>query len=698
MRVRDISGLTEENVRRVKVANAPFNPITGDGSVGKRTLLWISDFRLKVQYIPDSMLDVPLVKYLKEYGSFEAVYRAKFPDREYTQDIREKLIDKFIRIRIKHDFPFWAAYLAWIKAKGGGEDVRFRLNRPQRRLVERLERRRLAGKPIRIILLKARQWGGSTVIQMYMAWLQLVHDVGLNSLIVGHVSATSIEVEDMFSRMLKKYPTRLLYPQGASFKEGEPTFTSVFGAPNIHRIPQRNCKIKLGTAENPESARGGDYNLVHCTEVGVWKKTDGKSPEDIIQAATSGIPLAAHTMIVYESTAKGTGNWFHMEYTAAKEGRSQFEAVFVPWYEIEMYSLPLQETPEEFAKWLWENRENRNAATDREEPGCYYWYLWECGATFEAINWYREERRKYHDHGQMASEYPSDDVEAFVHSGSMVFDRYNVEKFRPACRAPKAVGDVYADGDEGKDALANVRFAEDRQGELWIWQHPESLGSLERCKDRYLAVVDVGGRAHTSDWSVIVIFDRYWMMEGQRPSVVAQWYGHIDMDRLAWKSAQIASYYDNALLVIESNTLETKDRDRIVDGDQSLYILNQIKEFYPNLYARKQSPEDIAEHVPVKYGFHTNIATKPMVISTLVKVVREHLYTERDSRCLDEYICYERKQNGSFGAIQGKHDDLLMTRAIGMHICFNEMDMPRIVRIGEGKATRHRKAVSAATI
>lgn len=697
MRVRDISGLMEENVQRVKAANAPFNPITGEGSVGKRTRLEISDFRLKVQYIPDSMLDVPLVKYLMEYGSFEAVYRAKFPDREYTPDIRAKLIDKFIRIRIKHDFPFWAAYLAWIKAKGGGEDVRFRLNRPQRRLVERLERLRLAGRPIRIILLKARQWGGSTVIQMYMAWLQLVHDVGLNSLIVGHVSATSIEVEDMFSRMLKKYPTRLLYPQGASFKEGEPTFTSVFGAPNIHRIPQRNCKIKLGTAENPESARGGDYNLVHCTEVGVWKKTDGKSPEDIIQAATSGIPLAAHTMIVYESTAKGTGNWFHMEYTAAKEGRSQFEAVFVPWYEIEMYSLPLQETPEEFARWLWENRENRNAATDREEPGCYYWYLWECGATFEAINWYREERRKYHDHGQMASEYPSDDVEAFVHSGSMVFDRYNVEKFRPACRAPKVVGDVYADGDEGKDALTNVRFAEDRQGELWIWQHPESLGSLERCKDRYLAVVDVGGRAHTSDWSVIVIFDRYWMMEGQRPSVVAQWYGHIDMDRLAWKSAQIASYYDNALLVIESNTLETKDRDRIVDGDQSLYILNQIKEFYPNLYARKQSPEDIAEHVPVKYGFHTNIATKPMVISTLVKVVREHLYTERDSRCLDEYICYERKQNGSFGAIQGKHDDLLMTRAIGMHICFNEMDMPRIVRIGEGKA-KHKKAVSAATI
>ena len=49
---------------------------------------------------------------------------------------------------------------------------------------------------------------------------------------------------------------------------------------------------------------------------------------------------------------------------------------------------------------------------------------------------------------------------------------------------------------------------------------------------------------------------------------------------------------------------------------------------------------------------------------------------ERDRDCLDEYLVYERRQNGSFGAIPGHHDDLLMTRAIGLYICFNEMDPP----------------------
>ena len=107
-----------------------------------------------------------------------------------------------------------------------------------------------------------------------------------------------------------------------------------------------------------------------------------------------------------------------------------------------------------------------------------------------------------------------------------------------------------------------------------------------------------------------------------------------------------------------------------------MFILNQIKNVYDNLYARKQSEDDIRNKKPVKYGFHTNTATKPMIISTLIKVVRENLYVERDERCLDEYLTYEKEQNGAYNAILGKHDDLLMTRAIGLHICFYEMDLP----------------------
>ena len=690
-----VKNILAENARRLAVINAPFNPYTGEGAVGERTKVVIKDFPIPVQWLPNEMLEYPLVKKLIKYGSLQE-FLEKELKVENTEEDRLKTIDAFVRIRIKEDFCFWAATYVYIKNKGGGEDVLFVLTRPQRRFVRKLEKLRRAGKPIRLVLLKARQWGGSTTSQLYMAWLQLVHQTGLNSLIIAHQGTASDEIKDMFDRMIKAYPVELLHDIGEAYNENEPKLVGVGKSGAIHRVPQRNCKIKLGTAERPDSCRGGDYNLVHCSEVGIWKKTDGKRPEDIVRSACSGILLKPYTMIVYESTANGTGNFFQREYDAAKKKQSQFEAMFISWFDIDQYSAPIEDI-EAFANWLYLNRNNDNANSNREESGKYLWWLWERGATLEAINWYIQERSKYTDHGQMASEYPSDDVEAFVHSGARVFDKYKVELLRPMCKPPRYIGDVYGDGDEGEDALLNLRFAEDHQGQFWIWALPEIDDDIE-ITDRYLVVVDIGGRSKDADWSVITVIDRLFMMDGGLPSIVAQWYGHIDMDLLAWKSVQIAAFYDEALLVIESNTAETKDKERNVDGDQSQYILNRVKGVYNNLYARKQSEDDIINKVPKKIGFHTNVATKPMVISTLVKVIRETLYVERDERCLDEYLTYE-KVGSKYGAIAGKHDDLLMTRAIGLHICYNEMELPtekkRIRNINMPRAGR---IISAATI
>ena len=696
VREKAIQEIIKENERRNAEIYAKFDPVTGYGSVGERKKIVIDDFPIHTQWVPVEMMRVPLVKQLVECGSVRA-FLTDCMEVEYNEADRLKVIEQFVRLRFRYDFPFWAATQVYIKNKDGGEDVLFRLTRPQRRFVARLERLRKAEKPIRIVLLKARQWGGSTTSQLYMAWLQLIHKVGLNSLIIAHQGTGSDEIKDMFDRMIKAYPVEMLHRLGEAYKENEPKLVGVGKSGSIYRVPQRNCKIKIGTAERPDGCRGGDYSLVHLSEVGLWKATEGKKPEDIVRSACSGVLYRPYTMIVYESTANGTGNFFQREYDAAKKGDSQFEAMFVSWFDIEKYSQPIVDI-KAFAANLYDNRENANVSSAREERGRYLWALWEKGATLEAINWYVLERAKYNDHASMASEYPSDDIEAFVHSGTMVFDKYKVEDFDKCCKEPRYVGDVYADADEGKNALKNLRFSEDKQGMLWVWELPE-VDEAEKVLNRYLTVVDVGGRSNKADWSVIVVFDRLFMADGGKPVVVAQWYGHCDIDLLAWKAAQIAAFYDNSLLVIESNTLETHDKERDVDGDQSQFILNQIKNVYPNLYARKQSEEDILAGLPTKYGFHTNVATKPMVISTLVKVIRENAYIERDRRCLDEYLVYEKKPNGSFGAVVGKHDDLLMTRAIGLHVCFYEMELPKfIMRNRLSTMARKKKAISAATI
>lgn len=679
-----------ENALRRERLNMEFNPVTGFNSIGRRVPLSLPDFILPTQYIPNDMAAEPLVEDLREAGSIAAYCSA-------SGTTAEEVADRLLRLRLLHDFPFWAATVVFIKCKGGGEDVRFILNRPQRRLVAMFEEARRAHRPVRLILLKARQWGGSTCAQLYMAWLQLQHSVGLNSLIIAHQGAGSDEIKDMFDRMISSYPPELLYsPEDPALTSGkalkEKKIMNVGKSGAIFRVPQRNCKIKIGSAERPNSCRGGDYNLVHLSEVGIWTATDGKSPEDIVRSACGGVLLAPMTMIVYESTANGTGNFFHREYLAASRGESQFKSMFVSWYEIERYTLPLsEERMIELATTLFINRESE-VSTSRTESGKYLWNLFLAGATLEAIEWYIAERAKYNDHADMAAEYPSDDVEAFAHSGARVFDRYRVERLRDNCRPPLAIGEVVAPQPDGASSISSrfsLRFEHLTSGGLKIWHFPAETPA---CTSQYLVVVDVGGRSVKADWSVIAVFDRSPMQSGAGPEVVAQWRGHCDPDILAWNAARIARFYHDALLVIESNTLETREADRNLDGDQAGYILTQIRDAYPNLYVRAGSAESLREFPGGKLGFHTNAATKPMVISTLVRAVRDELYTERCNEALDELLTYERRPNGSYGALAGSHDDILMTRAIGLHIALHEMDHPRPLPMRMREENRYRSS------
>ena len=218
----------------------------------------------------------------------------------------------------------------------------------------------------------------------------------------------------------------------------------------------------------------------------------------------------------------------------------------------------------------------------------------------------------------------------------------------------------------------------------------------EEVTDQYLVIVDVcKGHTKNADFADILVLNRQPMMDGEPPVVAAEWHGHIDMDKLAWKAMQVAAYYNNALLVIESNTLETNNTK-----GEAEYILTLIHEVYGRqLYARKQSAEDIRQGLPKKYGYHTNPLTKKVVIYNLKVVIRERLYIEREEACLDEYLTYVETENNVFEAMEGYHDDRLMTRAIGMQVCYHEMELPRIVKkINNINAGLVQVPVSAATI
>lgn len=157
----EIEKMLVENRRRLEVSGAFFEPVSGEGSPGVRRRVRVEGLEPSAMWLTEEMLADPFVAEMVGAGSLDA-YLLKSGSR-LTERSRREASERFERMRCYHDFPYWAARYAYIKKKGGGDDILFRLNPPQRRLVSILEEERVSGRPIRLIMLKARQWGGSAL-------------------------------------------------------------------------------------------------------------------------------------------------------------------------------------------------------------------------------------------------------------------------------------------------------------------------------------------------------------------------------------------------------------------------------------------------------------------------------------------------------------------------------------------------------
>lgn len=609
-----ITEIIAENKRRMAERDSAgiFDPYSGLGCSGERISVSTPLSDLDTAFVPVSMT----------------------LDPDYP---RADTATEWERLRCRHDFEFWCIRCVEIKDKLGGGFKRFRLNGPQLRVAALLEDERRAGHPLRMIMLKARQWGGSTLTQMYMAWIQSVHRRGWNSLICAHNKDTAQGIRGMYTHMLESYPQDLW--------DGDalPSFKPYERSQNVREITGRGCRVSVSSAETQDSVRGSDIAMAHLSETAFWPATPKRQPEDLIRAVCGSIASQPYSLIAMESTANGVGNFFHTEWLRAKNGESDYIPVFVPWYEIEIYRRPVGDDPEDMERLV-------GSLTDYERK------LWVRGLCLDQIAWFHVKAREYSSLSLMQAEYPTDDIEAFTTTGANVFDNNILEEFARNVH-PGRIGELSVDTSEVSKsdvALRPVyRFTECANGKLTVW-------ALPRQGQSYVVTVDIGGRSDKADWSVIAV-----MTDSDIPEVVAQWRGHIDHDLLANRAMDIGHYYNDALLVVESNTLETEGAK--TDGDGSETVLGRLRYQYMNLYTR-MSTDKMTNLTFERAGFHTNRSTKDACIDTLIAAVRDHRYIERSRLAIDEMSTYCHNPNGSFSARLGKHDDILITRAIALYV------------------------------
>lgn len=622
--------ILRENRRRNALRCASYDPVAGIGCSGPRVRVdrpaGGSDYDPPVQFVPVAMT-----------GGEGRGVAPTLSSAEWA------------KLRCRHDFEYWAATCGTIRDKETGRITPLVLNRPQRRVLSIIEEQRRADRPIRLILLKARQWGGSTLVMYYMAWIQTCVATNWNSLICAQVKDTASTIRGMYTRLIDRYPTELWQADcdiAASGVKGaeEPKLISFEGSRNTRLIPGRGCTITVGSAESQDAIRGGDYAMAHLSEVAFWRDSEQTSPEQFIRAICGSVLQRPLTLIVLESTANGAGNFFHREWLRADKGKSDKTPVFVPWHEIDIYRSELPD--DEAAERLW------NELDDYERR------LWhDRGCTLEAIAWFHSKRLEYPSLELMMAEYPTTAEEAFTYTDRAVFPVEQCERLRAGCRDPVFKGTIAGEADAGPQSLSAIRLIAEN-GNLQIWRMPELSGNPLIDFNRYIAAVDIGGRSEGSDWSVISVIDTCGGPEGDLPEVVAQWRGHDYHDRLAWTAARLAKYFCEALLVFESNSLEHEaDAD-----DPSLYILSQVQRHYRRLYMRRD------QNGSLRAGFHTNRATKSVIINHLIALVRDGRYIERSHLAINELLSYETTPSGGFEARRGCHDDILMSRAIALHV------------------------------
>ncbi len=489
--------------------------------------------------------------------------------------------------------------------------VPLKLNRAQERLLEALRKQDEAGRPMRVIVLKARQLGFSTLAEA-LIFARTANAPNVNSLIVAHREDSSANLFKM-SKLFFERLTEERRPMAKNSNARELVFENPERDPSKKAAdPGLMSRIRCNTAGGDGIGRSDTLMNVHASEFAFWRGDKAATWVGIMQA----VPAVRGSMVIVESTANGFDE-FHRLWEAAVAGESDFEPLFFPWFSNPEYRM--RATPD--TRWTAEEETLRaQYALDDEQLTWRRWCLKNnCGG----------------DERLFRQEYPSCPDEAFLTSGQSVFDNEQVARRRT--NAPQCVmrGEFEYTLCDDPTRLRDIRWTEKPDGIIRVYEPPQE-------RRPYVIGGDTAGTG--SDWFTGQVLDN---VSGAQVAVLRHQY---DEDQYARQMYCLGRWYNDALLGVETN--------------YSTYPVKMLAMMgYPKLYVR-ELPDNFAGALRQAYGFETTSRTRPVIIATLVAAFREEPSLVCDDATLREMLCFQYNAERRPEAMPGEHDDLVMALAI----------------------------------
>lgn len=578
----------------------------------------------------------------------------------------------------------------------------------QIKLSEAIERQKAAGLPVRIVLVKSRQFGGSTLVQGEMN-KRATTTARRKILTVAHRLDTAENLFGMGLTMWEHLPAEMRADMGGFNNPtrgtkimhlGEKVGGIVSGWPN--------SRISIDTAEEVDAGRGLTYTDLHLTEVAFWGQDAKKA-----KALLSAVPDRPGTSIFIESTAQGR-NWFYDRAKAAADGTSGYELVFVGWHEDpdcwRAFLTPGER--EEFvasigdpkAKFVGTDHELGVVAED--EP----WLIEQFGCTPEQLNYRRYAIIDKCD-GKIEvfrTEYPATWQEAFAGSGRQVFSVVFTQRaaaqadgwaerpvedggpqrgifvgqeprtrklsdgevevptkaiWVPEVEIPARCEWWPGDFHKPKDPLWTLWLPAEHSADEWRQMHERGeidLAAMEAGMERatrgpgqYIIAGDAAKDTYNdvptqmaeSAFNTLIGID-HWTGEQ-----VAEWRGRIDHDLVAKRAFLAGLYLNEAILSIE------------ITGGYGGVIMDRLQRmyYYRRLFTQKVLSDKKQREIS-RLGWDTNRSTKPRMEGTGQALLREGTHGIKSPVLAAELQSYQKDEKNpvKHGPGPGAFSDLLM--------------------------------------
>ena len=386
--------------------------------------------------------------------------------------------------------------------------------------------------------LKGRQQGSSTGIGAY-CFLRTICEANTNCLVITEEKGGSAaNVFGMYERYYNELPVEVerSYTRLGQFMTfGEPLHSSI-------------------RVEGEKNITSHTFQMVHCSEASFFQNL-GQTMSMLFQT----VPDNPDTFVCLETTANKFGDDFHTEWERAMEGKSDYLALFIPWFMHDEYQTPFAGSEEEarFEKQL-SQRDDHEYGHERNILDLYP------DLTLANMRWRRNSIRN-RCQGSVAEfnrQYPCSPEDAFLKTSTTIFDlNYLSKSLKEAVTQPLLRGTM-------QSAAAGLKLEPDVDGIVHLYHAPEPYAEYVMGSDH---AEGLDGR----DYSAAIVMQRLPLR------MVAKVRGYegrqVMIDEFAEQMALLARYYNQCWVCPENNA----------DGGSVILLMTE-KLDYHNIMAERE--------------------------------------------------------------------------------------------------------------